>query len=205
MKNLKKKIQKKSADAKGFTLIELVVVIIIIGILSAIAVPSYTAYVDRGHKAADLTGLDAILTAVDATFADTEYDIVAVEVDIDPDTNTFIDIVAYADFDHYWYVYSGEYYGYDYDNYWEDSDYDRFAYDFAYYYTGDDSAADTESVSELIASALPTLTSDYFLTDDLEDEWIMIMMVDGYEYMNDEDTNDNLYYIYEILGYYEES
>ena len=36
---------------QGFTLIEVVVVVAIVGILSAIAYPSYTEYIARGHRA----------------------------------------------------------------------------------------------------------------------------------------------------------
>lgn len=41
----------------GFTLIELMIVVAVIGILSAIAYPSYLEYVRRGHRAEARTGL----------------------------------------------------------------------------------------------------------------------------------------------------
>ena len=42
---------------QGFTLIELMIVVAIVGILSAIAYPSYAEYVRRGHRADARAGL----------------------------------------------------------------------------------------------------------------------------------------------------
>ena len=42
---------------QGFTLIEMMIVVAVIGILSAIAYPNYTEYVRRGHRAEARAGL----------------------------------------------------------------------------------------------------------------------------------------------------
>ena len=55
---------------KGFTLIELMIVIAIIGILAAIAIPQFTSYRQRGFNAAAMSDLRNAATAQEAYFTD---------------------------------------------------------------------------------------------------------------------------------------
>lgn len=57
-------------NRKGFTLVELLVVVAIIGILAAIAIPQFAAYRQRAYNASAQSDLRNFKTTMEAYFAD---------------------------------------------------------------------------------------------------------------------------------------
>ena len=65
-----KLFNRKKKDNKGFTLIELVIVVAILAILVGILAPQYTKYVEKSRKSADVSNLENLVTAFKTSASD---------------------------------------------------------------------------------------------------------------------------------------
>ena len=59
-----------AGNMRGFTLIELMVTVAVIGVLTAIVMPSYTTYVARGHVTEAVSGLSDMSVKLEQFFQD---------------------------------------------------------------------------------------------------------------------------------------
>jgi type IV pilus assembly protein PilE len=65
-------------NKKGFSLIEIMIVVVIVGILAAIAIPAYTGYVTRTRRADAITALETVALYEEKNFAQSnQYDTLA--------------------------------------------------------------------------------------------------------------------------------
>jgi type IV pilus assembly protein PilA len=62
----------KKMNNKGFSLVELIIVIAIMAILIAVLAPQYLKYVEKSRESADLDNWQAILSATQVAYADVD-------------------------------------------------------------------------------------------------------------------------------------
>lgn len=68
-----KLFNRKKKDNKGFTLVELVIVVAILAILVGLLAPQYTKYVEKSRKAADANNLEEIVKQLKVVSSDPQY------------------------------------------------------------------------------------------------------------------------------------
>lgn len=68
----------KKTNNKGFSLVELIIVIAIMAILIGVLAPQYIKYVEKSRKSADSSLVDSCASAVQVALTDDDYDLTTV-------------------------------------------------------------------------------------------------------------------------------
>ena len=83
-------LRERKKDNKGFTLVELVIVIAILAILVGLLAPQYTKYIEKSKKSADVNNMDELIKAVEVYVIDsatkdalTKQDAIRLSIDKD--------------------------------------------------------------------------------------------------------------------------
>lgn len=66
-------LKEKKLNNKGFSLVELIIVIAIMAVLIGVLAPQYLKYVEKSRRAADLDNFQQIISAVQVYYADPEH------------------------------------------------------------------------------------------------------------------------------------
>ena len=64
----------RKLNNKGFSLVELIIVIAIMAVLVGVLAPAYLRYVEKSRKSADIQAIDSIMIAMEVTAMGTEFE-----------------------------------------------------------------------------------------------------------------------------------
>lgn len=74
--------EEKKQNNKGFSLVELIIVIAIMAVLVAVLAPAFMRYVEESRQKADITAVDEVIQAVKAAYTNDEFTITGGKVTV---------------------------------------------------------------------------------------------------------------------------